>query len=48
MPSTPSTERLRGRELPAGCRYALVANDILLMEVGTRMITSAIADLSAM
>jgi hypothetical protein len=41
-------QRLRGRESPAGYQYARVANDILLMAVGARMITSAIADLSAM
>ena len=33
---------------PTGYQYVRVANDILLMAVGTRMITAAIADLSAM
>ena len=33
---------------PAGYQYVQVANDILLMAVGTRMIAAAIADLSAM
>ena len=33
---------------PAGYQYVRVANDILMMAVGTRMITAAIADLSAM
>jgi len=33
---------------PSGYQYVRVANDILLMVVGTRMITAAIADLSAM
>jgi hypothetical protein len=33
---------------PSGYQYVRVANDILLMAVGTRMITAAIADLSAM
>jgi hypothetical protein len=33
---------------PAGYQYVRVANDILLMAIGTRMITAAIADLSAM
>ena len=33
---------------PSGYQYVRVANDILLMAIGTRMITAAIADLSAM
>jgi len=33
---------------PSGYQYVRVANDILLMAVGTRMITAAIADLSSM
>ena len=33
---------------PSGYQYVRVANDILLMALGTRMITAAIADLSAM
>ena len=33
---------------PAGYQYVRVASDILLMAVGTRMITAAIADLTAM
>ena len=33
---------------PAGYQYVQVANDILLMAIGTRMIVSALADLSAM
>jgi hypothetical protein len=33
---------------PSGYQYVRVANDILLMAVGTRLITAAIADLSAM
>jgi len=33
---------------PAGYQYVQVANDILLMAIGTRMIAAAIADLSAM
>lgn len=33
---------------PGGYQYVRVANDILLMAIGTRMITSAIADLSSM
>jgi hypothetical protein len=33
--------------LPAGYQYVRVANDILLMAIGTRMITAAIADLSS-
>ena len=33
---------------PTGYQYVRVANDILLMALGTRMITAAIADLSAM
>jgi hypothetical protein len=33
---------------PAGYQYVRVANDILMMAVGTRMITAAIADLGAM
>lgn len=33
---------------PGGYQYVRVANDILLMAIGTRMITAAIADLSAM
>jgi Ni/Co efflux regulator RcnB len=33
---------------PAGYQYVRVANDILMMAIGTRMITAAIADLSAM
>jgi hypothetical protein len=33
---------------PSGYQYVRVANDILLIAVGTRMITAAIADLSAM
>ena len=33
---------------PAGYQYVRVANDILMMAIGTRMITSALADLSAM
>ena len=32
---------------PTGYQYVRVANDILLMVVGTRMITAAIADLSS-
>ena len=32
--------------VPAGYQYVRVANDILLLVVGTRMVTSAIADLS--
>jgi hypothetical protein len=33
--------------LPAGYQYVRVANDILLMAMGTRMIAAAIADLSS-
>jgi hypothetical protein len=33
---------------PAGYQYVRVASDILMMAIGTRMITAAIADLSAM
>jgi hypothetical protein len=33
---------------PTGYQYVRVANDILLMAIGTRMIAAAIADLSAM
>jgi hypothetical protein len=33
---------------PAGYQYVRVASDILMMATGTRMITAAIADLSAM
>ncbi len=33
---------------PAGYQYVQVANDILLMAVGTRMIAAAVADLGAM
>ncbi|GEP59742.1 hypothetical protein [Reyranella soli] len=33
---------------PSGYQYVRVANDVLLMAVGTRLITAAIADLSAM
>lgn len=33
---------------PVGYQYVRVANDILMMAIGTRMITSAIADLGAM
>ena len=33
---------------PAGYQYVQVANDILMMAVGTRMIAAAVADLSAM
>ncbi len=33
---------------PAGYQYVRVANDILLMAIGTRMIAGAIADLSSM
>jgi hypothetical protein len=34
--------------LPAGYQYVQVANDILLMAVGTRMIVGALADLSSL
>jgi hypothetical protein len=33
---------------PAGYQYVQVANDILIMAIGTRMIAAAVADLSAM
>jgi hypothetical protein len=33
---------------PAGYQYVQVANDILMMAIGTRMIAAAVADLSAM
>ena len=33
---------------PAGYQYVRVANDILMMAIGTRMIIGALADLSAM
>jgi hypothetical protein len=33
---------------PAGYQYVRVANDVLMMAVGTRMIAAAIADLGAM
>lgn len=33
---------------PGGYQYVRVANDILLMAIGTRMITAAIADLGSM
>lgn len=33
---------------PSGYQYVRVANDILMMAVGTRLITAAIADLSSM
>jgi hypothetical protein len=33
---------------PAGYQYVRVANDILMMAIGTRMIAGAIADLSSM
>jgi hypothetical protein len=33
---------------PAGYQYVRVANDILMMAIGTRMIVGALADLSAM
>jgi Ni/Co efflux regulator RcnB len=32
---------------PAGYQYVRVANDILLMAVGTRLIAGALADLSS-
>ena len=32
---------------PAGYQYVRVANDVLMMAVGTRMITGALADLSS-
>lgn len=33
---------------PSGYQYVQVANDILMMAIGTRMIAAAVADLSAM
>ena len=36
---------LRYRLPPAGYRYVRVANDILLMAIGTRMVVDAITDL---
>ena len=33
---------------PAGYRYVRVANDILLMAIGTRMVVDAITDLGRM
>jgi hypothetical protein len=33
---------------PTGYQYVQVANDILMMAIGTRMIAAAVADLSAM
>jgi hypothetical protein len=33
--------------VPAGYQYVRVANDVLMMAVGTRMITGALADLSS-
>ena len=38
---------LGGLSPPAGYQYVRVANDILMMAVGTRMIAGAVADLSS-